>query len=169
MIFPTVKDGAAACCMQIGEAFFFEDMTGAGFSDVLGPADSVLAIDADEFTGLDTKFLNFGGENGGFIVTPAVGSSTIDSFQVSTANDFPERDPATWQLFGTDDPISSVDTGQGDGENWTLIDSGMATIFWPGNVVNLPIMVVQPILSLGSRLTTAEPLPRVVQYRNLPP
>ena len=127
MVFPTVKDGAAANSMQIGEAFFFEDMSGTGFSDILGPTDSVLAIDEDEFTGLDTKFLNLGGENGGFIVTPNIGSSTIDSFLVSTGNDFPERDPATWELYGTDDPITSVDTERGDGENWTLIDSGTFT------------------------------------------
>lgn len=124
MIFPTLKDPPNACCMQIGEAFFFEDMAGAGFADILGPTDTVLAIDEDEISGLDSKFLNFGGENGGFIVSPAVGSSTIDSFQISTANDAPNRDPATWELYGTNDTISSVDTERGDGENWTLIDSG---------------------------------------------
>lgn len=124
MVFPTLKDDATACCMQIGEAFFFEDMTGAGFADILGPTDSVLGIDEDQVTGLDSKFLNLGGENGGFIVTPAAGSSTIDSFQISTANDAPNRDPATWELYGTDETINSVDTERGDGENWTLIDSG---------------------------------------------
>lgn len=129
MIFPTLKDtaGENVDSMQIGEAFFFEDTIGAGINDFLDPTDTLFAIDEDEVTGLDTKFLNLGGENGGFIVTPAIGSSTIDSFQVSTANDFPERDPATWELWGSNEAIASEDTERGDGENWTLIDSGTFT------------------------------------------
>lgn len=78
------------------------------------------AIDRD----VNTKYLNFGIQNSGFIVTPSIGATTVESFQVSTANDFEDRDPASWQLFGTNEAIASQDNGQGDGENWTLIDSG---------------------------------------------
>ena len=126
MVFPTLKDtnGAGVDSMQIGEAFFFEDTVGAGFNDILAPGDLAIPIDLDEINGLQTKFLNFGGANGGFIVTPQGGPSIVDSFEIGTANDFPGRDPATYEIYGTNDPISSVDTERGDGENWTLIDSG---------------------------------------------
>lgn len=75
-----------------------------------------------------TKYLNFGKANSGFIVTPAIGSSTVRSFQISTANDFPERDPTSWELYGTNDSILSEANSQGDGESWTLIDSGSITL-----------------------------------------
>ena len=50
---------------------------------------------------VNSKYLNFGKENSGFIVTPLIGATTIQSLVFSTANDAPERDPASWELFGT--------------------------------------------------------------------
>ena len=67
--------------------------------------------------------MNFGKQNSGFIVTPASGPSIVQTFQLTTANDSPLRDPATWQLNSTNDAILSRKNSQGTGENWTLIGS----------------------------------------------
>ena len=72
----------------------------------------------------NTKYLNFGEENSGIIVTPAIGASMLDSFQITTANDSPERDPVVWMVYGTNDAIVTLDNGDGTTENWTLICGG---------------------------------------------
>jgi hypothetical protein len=71
-----------------------------------------------------TKYLNFGEQNSGFIVTPSSGPSIVTSFQIRTANDAQDRDPASWQLFGTNQTILSTDNSNGSAESWTLIASG---------------------------------------------
>jgi hypothetical protein len=72
----------------------------------------------------NTKYLNFGEENSGIIITPNFGESTVRSFKLTTANDAVERDPASYELYGTNDTIQSRDNSTGLGETWTLIDSG---------------------------------------------
>ena len=132
--FPTLKCDRL---MQIADVAFFESTDGSG-SSVLATGDPILAIqlprtpsdypcgEAPTFA-LDgdptTKHLNFGKENTGFIVTPSA-ADVVRSFQITTANDSPSRDPSSWELYGTNDSIVSADNSQGDGENWTLIDSG---------------------------------------------
>ena len=130
-------------------------------AELIAPGDTIIAIDADEplsFSDypegeapgflldgdVNTKYLNFGGwsrYNTGFIVTPSVGSSTVQSFQISTANDSPERDPVSYRLYGTNDAISSADNSTGLAENWTLIDSGALTLpddrMVAGSIVNI--------------------------------
>jgi len=71
-----------------------------------------------------TKYLNFGKTKSGFIVTPALGASILDSFQITTANDAVERDPVVWMIYGTNDVIASVDNSDGKAEAWTLICGG---------------------------------------------
>lgn len=113
-------------------------------AQLFGPGDPILAVDPD--TGVEsdypdgeapvfaldqdsfTKYLNFGQEGTGLIVTPAYGASIIRSFNMTTANDAPERDPATWEIYGTNDPITSADNSGGDEESWTLIASGDADL-----------------------------------------
>jgi len=75
-----------------------------------------------------TKYLNFGRNMTGFIVVPQVGASAVQSFTITTANDAPERDPASYLLYGTNSPISSVDNGDGKGETYTLIQSGTLSL-----------------------------------------
>src|SRR3990172_1441349 len=92
---------------------------------ILAPSDFIIAIDADGNSsspdaeqvpeaidgitaGGGAKYLNFGAENSGFIVTPSLGSSVVTSFVIWTANDGEERDPATWALYGTNEPIVST-------------------------------------------------------------
>lgn len=129
-------------------------------AELLAPGDAIIAIDADgpvsfssyydsEAPGkiLDgdtgTKYLNFGGAryNTGFIVTPGSGASVVQSFQISTANDAPDRNPVTYEIYGTNDAISSTNNSLGNAENWTLIGSGTTglpdTLFTAGPVVNL--------------------------------
>lgn len=123
MLFPEVYDPSTVNSMQIAEASFFASTDGTG-ADLLNAGDPILAIDADVTMGTATKYLNFGKENSGFIITPSTGSTLVEGFQITTANDADVRDPASWALYGTDDPITSADKSQGTDEDWTLIDSG---------------------------------------------
>ena len=136
MTFPEIKNGVNGGLMQVSEIDFFDGADGLG-SDLLAVGDSILAIQATPDSnypqaegpgnlvdGADNKFLNFGKENCGFIITPSMGDSLVTAFQIKTANDSPERDPASWILYGTNDDITSADNSQGLEENWILIDSG---------------------------------------------
>ena len=121
MLFPSVigpNDGA----LQFADIAFYSttDATGA---NILAPGDPILAVDPSPVTQL-TKYLNFGGQNSGLIVTPDAGAKVLTSFQITTANDFDARDPASYEIYGTNDPITSEANGNGDSENWTLITSG---------------------------------------------
>ena len=113
---------------------------------VLSPNDFIIAIDADpaasqsnypvnEYPGLaidgdpSTKYLNFGKLETGFIVTPAIGSTTVRSLQFSTANDAADRDPASYVLEGslqsfTQDQLTAADNGNGGLGTWTQISTG---------------------------------------------
>jgi hypothetical protein len=143
LVFPTIKQFPAANSMQVADVFMFSDMAGTtaipltDFDPVIAvhveprgveepasrsPANETAINAIDQV--VTTKYLNFGRQNSGFIVTPAVGASIIDSFQITTANDAEGRDPATWELYGTNDTIMSTDHSRGDGETWTLIDTG---------------------------------------------
>ncbi len=52
-----------------------------------------------------TKYLNFDKFNTGFTVTPAAGSSIISGITITSANDSPERDPASYLIEGSDDGV----------------------------------------------------------------
>lgn len=123
MLFPTRVNDPATGLMQIAEASFYSTSDGTG-PDILNPGDVVLAVDATIRTGLETKYLSFGEENSGVIVTPGVGAKVVTSLQITTANDAPERDPASFEIYGTNDPITSTEDSTGTAENWTLIASG---------------------------------------------
>lgn len=136
MTFPTVNTSRGNGLMQISEVDFFDGLDGLG-SNLLGANDPILAVQLtpDSFypeaenpsklldgnTG--TKYLNFGKANTGFIVTPS-GTEPVRGFEITTANDWLERTPSTWALYGTFDAITSEDDSQGLAENWVLIDSG---------------------------------------------
>jgi hypothetical protein len=144
MMWPT---NAGDSLLQVADAAFYPLPDGTGVN-LLSPADPILAVEvgwqsrspAAGPTGLsegpksaidattDWKYLNFGEENSGFIVTPSIGPSTLDSFQITTANDSPERDPTTWMLYGTNDPITSADNSAGTSETWKLICGGTVTL-----------------------------------------
>ncbi len=84
-----------------------------------------LAVDDD----VSTKFLHFAGEVSptGFVVEPASGPSVVTGLTLTTANDGFKRDPATFELSGSNDSI--------DGP-YTLIAAGDIVDFagadaWP--------------------------------------
>lgn len=96
----------------------------ANKSSYPGAEAPAMLLDGD----VETKYLNFGGKNTGFIVTPGSGNTTVKSFKAWTANDAPERDPASYEIYGTMDAIVSTDNSFGDAENWTLIQSGTVAL-----------------------------------------
>ena len=106
--------------MQIADVNFYQSLDASGIS-FLVPGSPILAIQeaapessSPESEGVEnlldgstaTKYLNFGAENSGFIVTPSAGSSVVRAFTLSTANDAEERDPVNWELFGTNEASS---------------------------------------------------------------
>jgi hypothetical protein len=136
-VFPTMK-GPTHNSMQISEVQFWDGSSGQG-SPILRPNDPVLAIhEASPESGFpgpegpenlfdessSTKYLNFGRENSGFIVTPSSGPSVAGSFILTTANDFNGRDPISWEIFGTNAEIVTENNGTGQNEPWTLLGSG---------------------------------------------
>ncbi len=139
MIFSAVKDGGAANSMQFAEIQFFGEVVGR--SALLSAGNPIIAIDTDgdsaypdgeepqnAIDNSTSKYLNFGKVNSGFIVTPPSSGSTVTGFQITTANDFEGRDPTSWEIYGTDDPITSTDNSTGTAENWTLIASGSISL-----------------------------------------
>jgi hypothetical protein len=77
------------------------------------------------FDGVGQKYLNFAELNTGIIVTPNFNGglgSVVTSMQLWTANDAEGRDPATYELYGT----NAVVTGGGPFalNTFTLISSG---------------------------------------------
>ena len=76
--------------------------------------------------GVGQKYLNFSGTNTGFIVNPSIGSSVATSITLWTANDSPQHDPASYELWGTNASI-----GSGPSfllSNFTLISSGLLSL-----------------------------------------
>jgi hypothetical protein len=68
---------------------------------------------ANAFDGnVGTKYLNFDKQNAGVTVRLSQGR-VVQKFTITTANDSPERDPASYKLYGSN-----------DGVNWTLIKEG---------------------------------------------
>jgi hypothetical protein len=124
---------------QLDEFQLFSGAGGTG-SSILGVADSIIAFDTDtgassNFPGGEapgfaidgnsgTKYLNFGGTNTGFIVTPGGGASVISAFTMTTGNDAPPRDPNAYVIYGTNDAITSGQNSDGSAENWVRIQGG---------------------------------------------
>src|SRR5688572_1007524 len=91
-------------------------------SDVTQPGDRIVATSdnspasdgvANAIDDQPTKYLNFDEFNTGFTVTPAVGATMLFGLTLTSANDHPERDPASYTLEGSS-----------DGTNFVLISSG---------------------------------------------
>lgn len=134
MVFPNTS---GSTLMQVADVAFYILPDALG-PNVLAPGDAIIAIQQNwqsRYPGAEapanvldsdpnTKYLNFGETFSGFIVTPAVGPSILDTFQITTANDSPERDPVVWMVYGTNDEIVTLDNEDGRTENWTLICGG---------------------------------------------
>jgi PEP-CTERM motif len=76
-----------------------------------------------------TKYLNFGELNSGIIITNSEGPVDVNFMRLRTANDATERDPASYLLYGTNDPITSAPNSNSNGtEVWTLISEGSLSL-----------------------------------------
>lgn len=78
---------------------------------VAGTADGVNNFPSGEspdhvVDGVGAKYLNFAKTNTGFIVTPLLGPSVATSIKLWTANDSESRDPATYEVYGTNSSVS---------------------------------------------------------------
>jgi hypothetical protein len=160
MIFPTTKGSGI---MQIADIQFYLDDAGTGGQELLQGTDAIIGVDeivtpagwkgcgtpntdcssspANEIPAraIDrnptTKYLNFGELNSGIIITNAQGPVDVNFMRITTANDAVERDPTSYQLYGTNDPITSVSNSNSNGtEVWTLISEG--TLSLPGVLPN---------------------------------
>ncbi len=151
MIFPTVK--APGNIMQFDEIQFYGDDAATPALAILAPATPIIAVDEIKawsgssfpggeipVRGIDqsvdpvtlvpnTKYLNFGEERSGLIITNVEGAAKVVNMRLTTANDSPDRDPASFELYGTNDPILSVSNSNGNGgEVYTLIASGALSL-----------------------------------------
>ena len=72
----------------------------------------------------------------GIVITPFAGSTTIQSMLLYTANDHSSRDPASWKIFGTNDPYDHVANTNGTsvlpGVTWTQLGAG--NVAMPGTL-----------------------------------
>jgi hypothetical protein len=85
-----------------------------------------------------TKYLNFCRHTSGIIVTPTT-AAAAQSLVLTTANDSPERDPASYIILGTNHPITSADKSNGFADNWTFIAQGTLTLPTTRGTVAAPI------------------------------
>src|SRR5678809_1629418 len=99
----------------------------AQLQDVTQPGDPIVPTSnnspgsegvANAIDNQPTKYLNFDKLNTGFTVTPRVGLSVVQCLTLTSANDAPERDPASYVL-----------SGSYDGTNFTQIASGTVPAF----------------------------------------
>lgn len=180
LVFPTLKNApVAATGLQIGEVKFYENADATG--TVLGfagntsvaiqlptaypsnypaaepPSKVIDGLPATP-TGATSKYLNFAEFNSGFIVTPASGASVLGSFQIMTGNDTVARDPASYAIYGTNSPITSLDNSTGEGEPWTLIAEGALNLPAGRNTLSEKIF---PITSGASYTSYRVIFPRV--------
>jgi len=126
--------------MQMSEAQLFAGTGGTGAA-LLAPTNDIRAIDQpgtdstyphterpleaiDGIRTVNSKYLNFAREGTGLIITPGRGPTIARTMQLFAANDTEGRDPTLYQLFGTNDPITSIENSDGTAENWNLITSG---------------------------------------------
>ena len=73
--------------------------------------------------GLGAKYLNFGKQNTGVVVTPSAAAAAT-SITLWAANDSPERDPGMFTLFGTNDDVS----GDLDSSIFTFVAGGLLSL-----------------------------------------
>lgn len=168
MVFPTLRDTDNANSMQVADVQLFTDLAGAG-SAVLASGDPTVGITHDTVKSLSgypggenptlaldgnttNKYLNFGGQDTGIIVSRADNLPTVvESLTFTTGGDAPGRDPLTWDLYGTNDPITSLDNSRGVDENWTLVDSGITGLDTdPGRNMTVGAQTVDGIEAYGA-------------------
>ena len=100
------------------------------------------------FGGGGAKYLNFFKLNTGVIITPTVGASVVDRITFWTANDAESRDPASFQLYGTNKII--IKGGPGTTyptTDFTLITEGALEL--PSDRATIATPIGDPPFSTG--------------------
>src|SRR5262245_36862670 len=96
--------------------------------DVTQPGDPIVATSkhspasdgvANAVDNQPTKYLNFDKLNTGFTITPGVGLSIVQGLALTSANDHPERDPASFVLSGSYDGAAFTEIASGAVEPFT--------------------------------------------------
>jgi len=125
LIFP-VTTGPSTCCMQIAEVELLGVVSELAL-DVTQPGDPIVGTSnnspgsegvANAINNTDSKYLNFDRVNTGFTVSPSAGLTVVSGLTLKSANDAPDRDPATYELSGSYDNV-----------NFTPIASGAVPAF----------------------------------------
>ena len=147
VLFTVLRNNITANSMQLAEMQLYDNNSGTFFDNtggILAKGNPILPIDAFESRyptsgsvatqgpnkAIDgdltsgSKYLNFGKQNSGFVVTPSRGSTIAHSFQITTANDVVARDPTSIEIWGTNGSLLEPDNGDGNENTWTLIYSG---------------------------------------------
>ncbi|MDG1891785.1 MAG: CotH kinase family protein, partial [Verrucomicrobiota bacterium] len=130
IVFPTVRNAGSAVAMQIAEVAFLAWLPEAGeanpqaptlvkdiskLEDLSRPEDAIeassqnspvgeevwLAIDGIQ----ETKYLNYDGPSSGFTIQLGEGPGVVHGLRLTSANDAPGRDPASYRLEGSSDGI----------------------------------------------------------------
>ena len=128
LIFPTVQNANVAVAMQIAEVELLGwipegdpvlpdnpitpgTVDLSNFEDISDPEDLIEPTTANSpgneevWRAIDnitqTKYLNFDGPGSGFTVKPTVGLTVIEGLRLTSANDAPGRDPASFLLEGS--------------------------------------------------------------------
>lgn len=107
---------------QLAGTVFTEALPGELFGQNSTPGGggerAPLSIDGD----IGTKYLNFGQEFTGYIVLPAGGLSNVTGINFVTANDSPDRDPASYTVYGSNSVLSLASS------TYDLITNGFTEI-----------------------------------------
>jgi len=120
LIFPTTA-GNSTCCMQVSEVELLGVVSELA-QDVTQPGDPIVASSnnspgsegvANAIDNAPTKYLNFDRLNTGFTVSPRSGLTVVNGLTLTSANDAPERDPATYTLAGSYDGSNFVQFANG--------------------------------------------------------
>ena len=123
LIFPTIRDAASAVAMQIAEVEFIGPISEESIStesgklnfdrfqtltqpdDPIEPTSFNSPENEEVWRAIDnlaaTKYLNFDGADSGFTVTPKVGDTVVKGLRLTSGNDAPGRDPASFWLGGS--------------------------------------------------------------------
>ena len=119
-------------------------------ADITRPGDVIIATPGDSPAGeevdkaidnnVSTKYLNTQELNSGFTVTPSAGISIVTNLRFTSANDAPDRDPASFRLSGSN-----------DGGDYTLIAEGPIPAF-PDRFTTVEVAVPGALPYLHYRL-----------------
>jgi len=119
-----ISGGSPSVGVQLQGSTFVPATVGTAANTNNYPAAESGPLTTDNQVG--TKYLNFAKTNTGVLITPvlAPGQTTVvNGISLVTANDAPERDPASFQIYGTNVP------GSTNLADYTLIkDSGAITL-----------------------------------------